>query len=55
MIQFMRMTIKRDGNAALRNMITKIIFKCRRKGLERLTLCNNFHENPIIHKKVIEV
>ena len=37
-----------------RNRITKIIFKFRRKGLERPTLCNNFHENRLIYKKVIE-
>ena len=38
-----------------RNKITKIILNFRRWGLERLTFCNKFYENPLIYKKVIEV
>ena len=37
-----------------RNRITKIIFKFRGWELERLTFCNNFYENPLIYKEVIE-
>ena len=47
--------LRKSKKTSHRNRIIKIIFKFRREGLERLTFCNKFYENPLIYKKVIEV
>ena len=47
--------MERNAHITYRNRITKNFFKLRRWGLERLTFCHKFYENPLFYKKVIDV